>query len=124
MVPPSRSWKLRMQPTRSAGQLPSIRDSAAARCRREIGHAPDAVRRPVALDPRFGDRRMPFRQTIEIADMGPDGVRRGVYHARRVDLDHEPLPSGLGVLAAALRRPVAMVWPAFPVSMPISLSSS
>src|SRR3981189_1201791 len=92
-------------------QAEKLLANGAAVAQPEIADAADAVRRPIAFDPRLGDRRVPFRQTVEVADMGPDGVRRGVDHARRVDLDHEPLPSGLGVLVAALRRPGALVWP-------------
>src|SRR5262249_61458729 len=83
----------------------------AAVAQAEIADAADPVGGPVLLDARLGDRGMPLGQAVEIADMGPDGVGRSVDDARRIDLDHQPLPSTLGGLPGVFRSPLAMLWP-------------
>src|SRR5579863_1390502 len=97
--------------------------NGAAILQTEIADAADAVGRPIALDARFRDRRVPFRQTVEVADERPHCVRRSLDNARGVDANHEPSSSRLTGLPPGPSTD-ELSCPTLPGSRPISLSIS
>ena len=63
------------------GEAEQLLAQPVAIAQAEIAHAADLVGRLAILDAAFGDRRMPVRQSVEVANAGPDAVGAGVDDA-------------------------------------------
>src|SRR5262245_25218307 len=77
---------------------------AVAVAQPEIANATDPVGRLTILDPALGDRRMPVRQAVEVADARPDFGRGRRQHARCVDPRHVSVSDPSAGRVAATRR--------------------
>src|SRR5262249_11992409 len=91
-------------------QAQELLADAIAVAQAEVSDAADLVRGLAALDPAFGNRRMPVRQAVEIAHARPDPIIARIDEGRAVDPCHDALRSFLarpalgGRLTARRRR--------------------
>src|ERR1700722_19725131 len=79
--------------------------NAIAVAQSEIAHAADLVRGLAALDAALRDRRMPVRQTVEVAHPRPHPIVAGIDDGRNIDTSHDA-PSTL-LARRPRRRPLA-----------------
>src|SRR3984893_17473703 len=91
--------------------------NAVAIAQGEIAHAADLVRRLSALDAALGDRRMPVRQAVEVAQPSPDPIVPDIDDGRNVDPSHGALSSSCPAAKAVPRPAVKQpAWPRSPSS--------
>src|SRR3984957_15108733 len=88
------------------GEPEQLFANAVAVAQPEIAHAADLVRGLATLDAALGDRRMPIRQTVEVAHPRPYPVVAGIDDGRNIDTSHDA-PSTL-LAWRPRRRPLAL----------------
>src|SRR3984885_13273511 len=87
------------------GEPEQLFANAVAVAQPEIAHAADLVRGLATLDAALGDRRMPIRQTVEVAHPCPHPIVAGIDDGRNIDTSHDA--SSTLLAWRTRRRPLA-----------------